>query len=254
MAQHSLSRTELLIGKEAMDKLRNSKVVVFGIGGVGSFTVEALARSGVGKLVLIDDDTLCLTNINRQIHATIKTISKSKVEVMKERVLLINPKCEVTTFETFVTEDNIGEIITEDTDYVVDAIDTVTSKIALVLWCKEHNIKIISCMGTGNKLDPTQFRVTDIYKTKVCPLAKVMRYELRKRGVDKLKVLYSEEVPLKPKDEDVVTCKTGCICTGGTKKCTIRRQIPGSIAFVPPVAGMIIGGEVVKDIIGISKK
>lgn len=254
MAQHSLSRTELLIGKEAMDKLRNSKVVVFGIGGVGSFTVEALARSGVGKLVLIDDDTLCLTNINRQIHATIKTISKSKVEVMKERVLLINPKCEVTTFETFVTEDNISEIITEDTDYVVDAIDTVTSKIALVLWCKEHNIKIISCMGTGNKLDPTQFRVTDIYKTKVCPLAKVMRYELRKRGVDKLKVLYSEEVPLKPKDEDVVTCKTGCICTGGTKKCTIRRQIPGSIAFVPPVAGMIIGGEVVKDIIGINKK
>lgn len=251
MAQHSLSRTELLIGKEAMDKLRNSKVVVFGIGGVGSFTVEALARSGVGKLVLIDDDTLCLTNINRQIHATIKTISKSKVEVMKERVLLINPKCEVTTFETFVTEENISEIITEDTDYVVDAIDTVTSKLALVVWCKEHNIKIISCMGTGNKLDPTQFRITDIYKTKVCPLAKVMRYELRKRGVDKLKVLYSEEVPQKPKDEDVVTCKTGCVCTGGTKKCTIRRQIPGSISFVPPVAGMIIGGEVIKDIVGI---
>jgi tRNA A37 threonylcarbamoyladenosine dehydratase len=252
MAQHSLSRTELLIGKEAMEKLKNSKVVVFGIGGVGSFTVEALARSGVGKLVLIDDDTLCLTNINRQIHATIKTISKSKVEVMKERVLLINPKCEVTTFETFVTEDNISEIIAEDTDYVVDAIDTVTSKLALIVWCKEHNIKIISCMGTGNKLDPTQFRVTDIYKTKVCPLAKVMRYELRKRGIDKLKVLYSEEIPRKPKDEEVITCKTGCICTGGTKKCTIRRQIPGSIAFVPPVAGMIIGGEVIKDIIGIN--
>ncbi|WP_163195856.1 tRNA threonylcarbamoyladenosine dehydratase [Clostridium thermarum] len=251
MAQHSLSRTELLIGKEALEKLRNSKVVVFGIGGVGSFAVEALARSGVGKLVLIDDDTICLTNINRQIHATMKTISKSKVEVMKERVLLINPKCEVTTFETFVTEDNISDIITEDTDYVIDAIDTVTSKIALIVWCKQHNIRIISCMGTGNKFDPTQFKVADIYKTKVCPLAKVMRYELRKRGIENLKVLYSEEVPRKPKEEEVVTCKTGCICTGGTKKCTIRRQIPGSISFVPPVAGMIIGGEVIKDIIEI---
>lgn len=254
MAQHALSRTELLIGKEALDKLKNSKVVVFGIGGVGSYTVEALVRSGVGKLVLIDDDTICLTNINRQIHATIKTISKSKVEVMKERALQINPRCEVTTFETFVKEDNIGEIIAEDTDYVVDAIDTVSSKIALVLWCQERNIPIISCLGTGNKLDPTQFRIADIYKTKVCPLAKVMRYELRKRGVEKLKVLYSEEMPLKPREEEVITCKEGCVCTGGTKKCTIRRQIPGSIAFVPPVAGMIIGGEVVKDIIGVNDK
>jgi len=252
MAQHALSRTELLIGKEALDKLKASKVVVFGIGGVGSFTVEALARSGVGKLVLIDDDTICLTNINRQIHATIKTISKSKVEVMKERVLQINPRCEVTTFETFVKEDNISEIISEDTDYVVDAIDTVSSKLSLVVWCKEHNIPIISCMGTGNKLDPTQFKISDIYMTKICPLSKVMRYELRKRGVDSLKVLYSEEVPRKPKDDEVVTCKTGCVCTGGTKKCTIRRQIPGSISFVPPVAGMIIGGEVVKDLAGIN--
>ncbi|NLM35313.1 MAG: tRNA threonylcarbamoyladenosine dehydratase [Clostridiales bacterium] len=251
MAQHALSRTELLIGKEALDKLKASKVVVFGIGGVGSFTVEALARSGVGKLVLIDDDTICLTNINRQIHATTKTISKSKVEVMKERVLQINPRCEVTTFETFVKEDNISEIITEDTDYVVDAIDTVSSKIALIVWCKQHNIPIISCMGTGNKLDPTQFRIADIYKTKICPLCKVMRYELRKRGIDSLKVLYSEEVPRKPKEDEVITCKTGCVCTGGTKKCTIRRQIPGSISFVPPVAGMIIGGEVIKDLTGI---
>lgn len=251
MAQHALSRTELLIGKEALDKLKASKVVVFGIGGVGSFTVEALARSGVGKLVLIDDDTICLTNINRQIHATTKTISKSKVEVMKERVLQINPRCEVTTFETFVKEDNISEIITEDTDYVVDAIDTVSSKIALIVWCKQHNIPIISCMGTGNKLDPTQFRIADIYKTKICPLCKVMRYELRKRGIDSLKVLYSEEVPRKPKEDEVITCKTGRVCTGGTKKCTIRRQIPGSISFVPPVAGMIIGGEVIKDLTGI---
>lgn len=254
MAQHALSRTELLIGKEALDKLRNSKVVVFGIGGVGSYTVEALARGGIGKLVLIDDDTVCLTNINRQVHATFKTISRSKVEVMKERVLQINPKCEVTTFETFVKEDNISEIITEDTDYVVDAIDTVSSKIALALWCKEHNIRIISSMGTGNKLDPTQFRVADIYDTKVCPLCKVMRYELRKRGLDKLKVVYSEETPLKPREDEVITCKEGCVCTGGTKKCAIRRQIPGSISFVPPVAGLIIGGEVIKDIAGINNQ
>lgn len=251
MPQHSLSRTELLIGKEALDKLKDSKVVVFGIGGVGSFTVEALARGGVGKIVLIDDDTVCLTNINRQIHATFDTISKPKVQVMKDRILSINPKCEVTIYQTFVKEDNIKEIIDEDTDYVVDVIDTVSSKIALILWCKEHNIEIISCMGTGNKIDPTKFQITDIYKTKVCPLAKVMRYELRKRGVKSLKVLYSEEAPLKPKLDEVITCKEGCVCTGGTKKCLAKRQIPGSISFVPPVAGMIIGGEVIKDIIGL---
>lgn len=251
MLQHSLSRTELLIGKEALDKLRDSKVVVFGIGGVGSFTVEALARGGVGKLVLVDDDTVCLTNINRQIHATFETISKPKVEVMRDRILSINPKCEVTIHQTFVKEDNIEDIISKDTDYVVDVIDTVSSKIALILWCKEHNIEIISCMGTGNKLDPTKFQITDISKTKICPLARVMRYELRKRGVKSLKVLYSEETPLKPKLDEVITCKEGCVCTGGTKKCLAKRQIPGSISFVPPVAGMIIGGEVIKDIIGI---
>ena len=248
MLQHSLSRTELLIGKEALDKLKNSKVVVLGIGGVGSYTVEALARAGINKLVLVDDDTICLTNINRQIHATFKTISRSKVEVMKERILEINPHCEVTTHMTFVTADNISEIITEDTDYVVDAIDTVTSKIALVLYCQERNIDIICCLGTGNKLDPTAFRIADIYSTKVCPLAKVMRYELKRRGVESLKVLYSEEIPTKPRTEDVVTCKDGCVCTGGTKKCLIRRQIPGSNSFVPPVAGLIIGGEVIKDL------
>lgn len=254
MAQHSLSRTELLIGKEALDKLKESKVIVFGIGGVGSYSVEALARSGVGKLVLVDDDTICLTNINRQIHATFKTISKSKVETMKERVLQINPKCQVETIETFVNEENIPDIISEDTDYVIDAIDTVSSKLALIVYCKAHNIDIISCMGTGNKLDPTQFKIADIYKTKVCPLAKVMRYELRRRGIKGVKVLYSEEIPLQPKLDEVMTCKEGCVCTGGTKKCTIRRQIPGSNSFVPPVAGMIIGGEVIKDLIGFNKK
>ncbi|AOR24725.1 tRNA threonylcarbamoyladenosine dehydratase [Clostridium taeniosporum] len=251
LAQHSLSRTELLIGKDGLDKLKNSKVMIFGIGGVGSFTVEALARAGVGELILVDDDTVCLTNLNRQIHATYETISKSKVEVMKERILSINKNCNVITHQTFVTQDNIVDIIPKDIDYIVDAIDTVSAKLGLAEYCYKNDIRIMSSMGTGNKLDPTQFKVTDVFKTKVCPLAKVMRYELRKRGVEKLKVVYSEELPLKPKAEDVVTCKTGCVCTGGTKKCASKRQIPGSISFVPPVAGMIIAGEVIKDILDI---
>ncbi|EOU1683561.1 tRNA threonylcarbamoyladenosine dehydratase [Clostridium perfringens] len=249
MLQHSLSRTELLIGKDALDKLAKSKVMVFGVGGVGSFTVEALARVGVGNLILVDDDTVCLTNLNRQIHATYKTISKNKVEVMKERVLSVNRNCNVETIQVFVTPDNLEEIIPDDVDYVVDAIDTVSAKIALAVYCEQKGIKLMSSMGTGNKLNPAEFKVADIYNTKVCPLAKVMRYELRKRGVKKLKVVYSEEMPRKPKVEDVVTCKTGCVCTGGTKKCSAKRQIPGSVSFVPPVAGMIIASEVVKDLI-----
>ena len=249
MLQHSLSRTELLIGKDALDKLANSKVMVFGVGGVGSFTVEALARAGVGNLILVDDDTVCLTNLNRQIHATYKTISKIKVEVMKERVLAVNRNCNVETIQVFVTPDNLEEIIPDDVDYVVDAIDTVSAKIALAVYCEQKGIKLMSSMGTGNKLNPAEFKVADIYNTKVCPLAKVMRYELRKRGVKKLKVVYSEEMPRKPKVEDVVTCKTGCVCTGGTKKCSAKRQIPGSVSFVPSVAGMIIASEVVKDLI-----
>ncbi|EDT77683.1 tRNA threonylcarbamoyladenosine dehydratase [Clostridium perfringens] len=249
MLQHSLSRTELLIGKDALDKLAKSKVMVFGVGGVGSFTVEALARAGVGNLILVDDDTVCLTNLNRQIHATYKTISKNKVEVMKERVLSVNRNCNVETIQVFVTPDNLEEIIPDDVDYVVDAIDTVSAKIALAVYCEQKGIKLMSSMGTGNKLNPAEFKVADIYNTKVCPLAKVMRYELRKRGVKKLKVVYSEEMPRKPKVEDIVTCKTGCVCTGGTKKCSAKRQIPGSVSFVPPVAGMIIASEVVKDLI-----
>ena len=234
MLQHSLSRTELLIGKDALDKLAKSKVMVFGVGGVGSFTVEALARAGVGNLILVDDDTVCLTNLNRQIHATYKTISKNKVEVMKERVLSVNRNCNVETIQVFVTPDNLEEIIPDDVDYVVDAIDTVSAKIALAVYCEQKGIKLMSSMGTGNKLNPAEFKVADIYNTKVCPLAKVMRYELRKRGVKKLKVVYSEEMPRKPKVEDVVTCKTGCVCTGGTKKCSAKRQIPGSVSFVRP--------------------
>ncbi len=249
MLQHSLSRTELLIGKDGLNKLKGSKIIVFGVGGVGSFTVEALVRAGVGTIVLVDDDTICLTNLNRQIHATYDTVGKVKVEAMKDRVLSINKACNVITHQVFVTKENIPEIITDDVDYVVDAIDTVSAKIALVECCNEKGIKIICSMGTGNKFDPTQFKVADIYDTKVCPLAKVMRHELRKREIKSLKVVYSEEMPTKPKQDDVVTCKTGCVCTGGTKKCAIKRQIPGSISFVPPVAGIIIGGEVIKDLL-----
>ena len=249
MAQHSLSRTELLIGEEALNKLKKSKVMIFGIGGVGSFTVEALVRSGVSNLILVDDDTVCLTNLNRQIHATYETISKNKVDVMKQRILSINKNCQVETKQIFVKPEDLEKIIPNDVDYVVDAIDTVSSKIALAVYCEKKGINLISSMGTGNKLNPSEFKVSDIYKTKVCPLAKVMRYELKKRGVKKLKVFYSEEIPRKPKEDDVVTCKTGCVCTGGTKKCTAKRQIPGSISFVPPVAGMIIASEVVKDLI-----
>lgn len=251
MKQHSLSRTELLIGKEALNKLYNSKVAVLGVGGVGSFTVEALARSGIGSIVLVDDDTVCLTNINRQIHATFNTISKPKVEVMKDRILSINPKCNVTVYQTFINEQNISDIIPLDTDYVVDAIDTVSSKLSIIQWCKHNNVHIISCMGTGNKLDPTKFKISDIYNTKICPLAKVMRHELRKRNIDSLKVLYSEEEPIKPRLDEVITCKEGCVCTGGSRKCTAKRQIPGSISFVPSVAGLIIGGEVIKDILNL---
>ena len=251
-AQHSLSRTELLIGEAGLDKLRNSKVVILGVGGVGSYTIEALARAGVGELVIVDDDTVCLTNLNRQVHATYNSISKPKVEVMKERIASINRDCTVITHQVFITPENISEIISEDVDYVVDAIDTVSAKLGVAEYCYKRDIKIMSSMGTGNKLDPTQFKVTDVFKTKVCPLAKVMRHELRKRGVERLKVVYSEEIPIKPNSDDVVTCKTGCVCTGGTKKCAIKRQIPGSISFVPPVAGMIIAGEVVRDILEVN--
>lgn len=238
MALNEFSRTELLVGEEGINKLHNSKVIVFGVGGVGSFVVEALTRAGVGNLILVDNDTVCISNLNRQIHATQATVGKIKVEVMKERVLSINPKCNVEAKHIFVTQDNIPEILSGDIDYVVDAIDTVTSKLDLAEYCYKNDIKMISSMGTGNKIDPTLFRVSDVYKTKVCPLAKVMRHELRKRGVKKLKVVYSEEMPMTPDKGRAVPSK--------------KRQTPGSISFVPPVAGMIIGGEVIKDLTGLN--
>ena len=247
---HQFSRTELLIGPTALETLRNSKVAVFGIGGVGSFTVEGLVRAGVGKLVLIDDDSICLTNINRQIHATRRTVGKPKVEVMKERILDINPQAEVTTLQQFYMPDTADKLLSDDYDYIVDAIDTVTAKLDLVVKAKQRQIPIISCMGAGNKLDPTRFEVTDIYQTSVCPLARVMRKELRARGIEALKVVYSRETPLTPLETPSSSCAAGCICPpNASRTCTIRNQIPGSISFVPSVAGLIIAGEVVKDLI-----
>lgn len=243
MAEHSLTRTELLIGNDGLNKLRKSKVIVFGVGGVGGFAVEALARAGVGEITVVDNDTISLTNLNRQIIATYDTIDKAKVEVIKERIQSINKDCRVITRQVFVSNDNIEEIVSKDIDYVVDAIDTVSAKLGLAEYCYKNNINIMSSMGTGNKLDPTQFKVSDVFKTQVCPLAKVMRCELRKRGVEKLKVVYSEEMPLKPKSE-----------YSSEVKGTAKRPVPGSMSFVPPVAGMIIAGEVIKDILGINNK
>ena len=243
------SRTELLLGKEAMEKLQNSRVAVFGIGGVGGYVCEALARSGVGAFDLIDDDKVCLTNLNRQIIATYKTIGKYKTDVMKERILDINPKADVRVHKCFFLPENADEFPYEDYDYMVDAVDTVTAKISLVMKAQEKHIPIISSMGAGNKLDGSQFKVADIYKTKVCPLAKVMRRELKKRGVKKLKVVYSTEPPVEQQEDMSISCRKNCICPPGAKhKCTERRAIPGSIAFVPSVAGLILAGEVVKDL------
>lgn len=243
------SRTELLLGKGAMDKLANSRVAVFGIGGVGGYVCEALVRTGVGAFDLIDDDKVCLTNLNRQIIATRKTVGQYKVDVMKERMLEINPKVDVRVHKCFFLPENAEEFPFEEYDYIVDAVDTVTAKISLVMKAQEMNIPIISSMGAGNKLDASKFQVADIYKTKVCPLAKVMRRELKKRGVKKLKVVYSEEQPTRPIEDMSVSCRTHCICPPGAKhKCTERRDIPGSVAFVPSVVGLIIAGEVVKDL------
>lgn len=247
---NQFSRTELLFGKEAMDQLANSRVAIFGIGGVGGYTVEALVRSGIGAVDLIDDDRVCLTNINRQIFATRKTVGKYKVDVAAERIAEINPNTVVNTYKTFYTPETADEFDFTQYDYVVDAIDTVTGKIALVLQAQAAGTPIISSMGAGNKLDPTGFVVADIYETSVCPLAKVMRKELSRRGVKELKVVYSKEKPLTPIEDMEISCKQNCICPPGTvRKCTARRQVPGSNAFVPSVVGLIIAGEVIKDLV-----
>ncbi|MCM1329224.1 MAG: tRNA threonylcarbamoyladenosine dehydratase [Ruminococcus sp.] len=230
------SRTELLLGGENMEKLKNSRVAVFGIGGVGGFAAEALARTGVGALELFDMDTVSITNINRQIIATLDAVGRYKTEVMKERIALINPEAAVTAHNCFFLPDNSADFDFSRYDYVVDAVDTVTAKIELVLKCRENGVPIISSMGAGNKLDPTKFEVADIFQTSVCPLARVMRTELRKRGVERLKVVYSKEPPIVPKS-------SGENCG--------KKTVPGSVAFVPSVAGLIMAGEVVKDLCAI---
>ena len=246
---NQFSRTELLLGKEAMDKLENARVAVFGIGGVGGYVCEALVRSGVGAFDLIDDDKVCLTNLNRQIIATRKTVGQYKTEVMRDRILDINPKADVRIHNCFYLPENATDFDFSEYDYVVDAVDTVTAKIELIMRAKEAGTPVISSMGAGNKLDASAFRVADIYKTKVCPLAKVMRRELKKRGVKKLKVVYSEEQPIRPIEDMAISCRSHCICPpGAAHKCTERRDIPGSVAFVPSVVGLIIAGEVIKDL------
>ena len=249
---NQFSRTQLLFGAEAMEKLYHARVAVFGIGGVGGYTAEALARSGIGTLDLIDDDKVCLTNINRQIFATRKTVGQYKVDVAEQRILDINPHAVVHTYKTFYSPDTAEQFDFTLYDYVVDAIDTVTGKLELVEQAEKAGIPIISSMGAGNKLDPTAFEVADIYETSVCPLARVMRRGLKKRGIKKLKVVYSKEPAMTPIDDMAVSCRANCICPPGTARtCTQRRQVPGSNAFVPPVAGLIIAGEVVKDIAGL---
>lgn len=233
------SRTELLIGEEGVSRLKKSSVMVFGVGGVGSHCIEALARSGVGKLILVDNDVVSMTNINRQSIAYHSTVGKYKTEIIRDRIKDICPEIEVVTYETFVLPENIDTLFTEKVDYIIDAIDTVTAKLALVEMAKEKNIPIISSMGTGNKLHPERFEVTDIYKTSVCPLCKVMRKELKARGIRKLKVLYSKEQPVDTSGK-VIEEKMGK-----------RRSLPGSISFVPPVAGLIIAGEVVRELAGV---
>ena len=229
--QDQFSRTELLIGKQGIEKLKNSKVAIFGLGGVGSYVLEGLVRAGIGNFILVDRDEVDITNLNRQIIATRKNVGKPKVEVAKERILEINPDANVEIYKEFFMPETKG-ILDKSIDYIVDAVDTVTAKIELVVRANRLNIPIISSMGTGNKLDPTKFEVADIYKTSVCPLAKVMRKELKTRGIKKLKVVYSKEEPIKIE-----------------KNNELRKQVPASISFVPSVAGLIIASEVIKDIL-----
>lgn len=249
--EHTLSRTERLIGSEALARLRSKKVAVLGIGGVGSHSAEALARCGIGHLLLVDDDIVCITNINRQIHATQKTVGRNKVDVMKDRIHDIDNRIAVDARCFRVTRDNVPDVLDNSIDYLIDALDTISAKIAIAEYCFHHHIPIISCMGTGNKLDPTQFIVTDLFKTKTCPLAKVMRHELRKRNVTALRVVCSEENPIRPLEGDGTA--DPCDGTGRDDVGPVhpaKAHPPASISFVPPVAGFILAGEVIKDLAG----
>ena len=246
---NQFSRTQLLLGSGAMESLYKKKVAVFGLGGVGGHVCEALVRSGIGSFDLIDDDKVCLTNLNRQIIATRKTVGKYKAEVMQERMLEINPDAKIEIHKCFFLPENADAFPFHEYDYIVDAVDTVTAKIELIMRAQKERVPIISAMGAGNKLDAGRFKVADIYDTKICPLARVMRRELKKRNVKRLKVVYSDEQPIRPLEDMSISCRTHCICPPGARhKCTERRDIPGSTAFVPAVAGLLIAGEVVKDL------
>jgi len=250
---NQFSRTQLLIGAKGMKKLENSRIAIFGIGGVGGHTVEALVRSGVGAFDIIDDDKVCLTNLNRQLIATRKTVGKYKVDVMKERILEINPNAKVSTYKCFYLPENAHEFDFSNYDYVVDAVDTVTAKIDIIIRAKELGVPVISCMGAGNRLDASKVTVTDIYKTQMDPLSRVMRRELKKRDVKSLKVIYSTEKPIRPLEDMAHSCRSNCICpTDVQRKCIDRRDIPGSTSFVPTVAGLIIASEVIRDLVGVS--
>ncbi|MCC8122198.1 MAG: tRNA threonylcarbamoyladenosine dehydratase [Oscillospiraceae bacterium] len=243
------SRTRLQFGADAMQRLAKSRVAIFGIGGVGGYCAEALARSGIGGLDLFDDDTVCLTNLNRQIIATHKTVGQYKVDVMRARILEIYPACAVGAHKLFFTPETAYEVDFAAYDYIVDAVDTVTAKLELAVRAQAAQVPVISAMGAGNKLDPTAFAVADIQDTQVCPLARVMRKELRRRGVEHLKVVYSREVARKPLEDLHESCRTGCVCPpGAARTCQSRRQIPSSNAFVPAVVGLIMAGEVCKDL------
>ncbi len=270
----AFSRSELLLGRQSIEKLNSCRVAVFGIGGVGSYAVEGLVRTGVGKFLLMDDDVICLTNINRQLHATQKTVGKLKTDIMKDRILEINPQAEVVVINRFYMAKEKGTKATmqpvenaiywdelmnfhnskdNKLDYIIDAIDTISAKIDLVVNAQNSGIPIISCMGVGNKLDPTHLEVADIYSTSVCPMARVMRRELIKRDVKSLKVVYSKEKPITPIYNESNDCNGNCICPKqSTRTCTIRRAIPGSVAYMPSVAGLIIAAEVIKDLIGLT--
>lgn len=236
--EYEFSRTEMLIGKEGLERLKNTYIAVFGIGGVGSFVVEALARTGVGRIAIIDFDDISISNINRQIHANRQTVGMSKVEVMRDRILQINPKIKVDIYKELYNNESKDNIVISKYDYVVDAIDMVSSKLLLVEQCKEKDVPIISSMGAGNKLNPTMFEVSDIYETSICPLARVMRRELKKRKIDSLKVVYSKEKPINIFDVES----------------NQRKRVPGSIAFVPSVVGLIIASEVIKDLIRLEEE
>lgn len=252
---NQFSRTSLLFGEESIEKLHNMRVAVFGIGGVGGYVCEALVRSGIGAFDLVDDDKVCLTNLNRQIIATRETVGRYKVDVMRDRILSINPKADVRIHKCFFLPENADDFPFEEYDYVVDAVDTVTAKLEIIMRAKQLGIPVISAMGAGNKLDASRFKVADIYQTTMDPLAKVMRRELKKRGVKKLKVVFSDEKPTRPVEDMGISCRTNYICPpGAAHKCTERRDIPGSTAFVPAVAGLIMAGEIIKDLTGVREQ